>query len=75
MEIIQDHCFLNRNGHNINEDDLNLAQVEALNMTPDFAKHTIDAMVAKLGNPETKCASFSLAQTLLLMTSRNTMAR
>lgn len=61
MEIIGSHGYLNRNGHNINEDDLNLAQVDALNMTPELAKHTIDTMVAKLGSPENTRASFSLA--------------
>jgi hypothetical protein len=60
LNSLSNHGFLARNGRNITKDDLNNAQVTALNMTPDLAQKTTNAMVAKLGVPKNASASFNL---------------
>jgi hypothetical protein len=61
LNTLANHGFLNRDGLSISKQQFNDAQVEALNMTPDFAIKTTNAMVAKLGSPKNMSATFSLA--------------
>jgi hypothetical protein len=61
LNTLANHGFLHRDGSNITKEDFNAAQVDALNMTPELANHTTNAMVAKLGAPKNTSTSFSLA--------------
>jgi hypothetical protein len=61
LNTLANHGFLNRDGLNITKMDFNSAQVEALNMTPELANKTTNAMVAKLGIPKNTSSTFNLA--------------
>ncbi|KAG9241806.1 Chloroperoxidase, partial [Calycina marina] len=60
LNTLANHGFLSRTGRNISKEMFNQAQVTALNMSPELASKTTNAMVAKLGSPINESESFDL---------------
>ncbi|KAK3063271.1 hypothetical protein LTS18_001747 [Coniosporium uncinatum] len=60
LNTFANHGFFPRNGHDITKQDLDNAQVHALNMSPGLASKTTNAMSAKPGPPKNSSTAVDL---------------